>query len=88
MVGWQVGSLAHALAAIMRHGVNLLNIRSYVDLDRRHVGNVDFIVTAEGHEMGPALAGALAELRSLADVVKVFGSFPAAARLARSTSGA
>ena len=42
------------------------------------VGRADCIVTAEGHEHDPALAGAIAELRSEAAVVQVFGSFPLA----------
>ena len=69
-----MGSLAHALDAIHRAGVNLLNIRSYVDLQDSR--SVDFIVTAEGHEQDPNLSSALTDLRRLAAVVKVFGSFP------------
>jgi len=74
----QAGSLAQALDALHRHGVNLLSIRSYVDVhDERRV---DFVVTAQGHERDLTIAGALDELRSRAAAVKVFGSFKHAAR--------
>ena len=77
----RVGSLAGALECIHRHGVNLLNIRSYADL--LDGTSVDFIVTAEGHERDAPLAAAISELQGLAACVKVFGSFPRAERAVR-----
>jgi hypothetical protein len=69
----EVGSLAHALDALNRHRVNLLSIRSYVDL--QDARRVDFMVTAEGHEQDEALSGAIRELRQQAAAVQVFGSY-------------
>ena len=72
-------SLALALDAIHRHGVNLLNIRSYVR-DVANARTADVIVTAEGHELDSNLASAIEELSGLAAQVKVFGSFKSADR--------
>ena len=73
----EAGSLALALDAIHRHGVNLLNIRSYVR-DVANARKADVIVTAEGHELDSNLASAIEELSGLAAQVKVFGSFKSA----------
>lgn len=68
------GSLAQTLDTLHRHGVNLLNIRSYAS-DLKGGSQSDFLLTAEGHEHEPALAGALADLSKTASGVKVIGSF-------------
>ena len=70
------GALAHALATLHKHSINLLAIGSYDDL--HHPKRSDFFVTAEGHEDDSAMGAAIAELRSRAVAFKVLGSFPAA----------
>jgi prephenate dehydratase len=71
--GWLVG----CLAAFGDRGVNLTRIESRPL--RRGLGEYMFFLDLEGSAADPAVAGAVAELRRRAEVVRLLGSFPAAA---------
>ena len=71
-----MGGLAEALAVLTRFGVNLLSIRSYVDL--QDATRVDFVVSCVGHEHETHVEGALRELHGHVASLKVLGSYAVA----------
>jgi prephenate dehydratase len=79
LVFWGQGSsapgwLVACLAEFADRGVNLTRIESRPL--RRGLGNYLFLLELDGAESAPPVAGAIAGLRSHADVVRVLGSFP------------
>ncbi len=70
------GSLHAALGAFAHHGIQLFHIESRPQ--RQRMGEYYFVIELEGHREDATVAEALAELRSRAESVTVFGSYPAA----------
>jgi prephenate dehydratase len=82
LVFWGAGSsspgwLVRCLAAFGDRGVNLTRIESRPL--RRGLGQYMFFLDLDGSAADPEVAAAVAELRERADVVRLLGSFPAAA---------
>ncbi len=81
LVFWGAGSsgpgwLVRCLAEFASRDVNLTRIESRPL--RQGLGEYMFFLDLVGHDGDPAVAGAVAGLRTHADVVRVLGSFPAA----------
>jgi prephenate dehydratase len=70
------GWLVTCLAEFAGRGVNLTRIESRPQ--RRGLGKYLFLLELDGADSNPAVASAIAGLRTHADVVRVLGSFPAA----------
>jgi prephenate dehydratase len=70
------GWLVACLAEFADRGVNLTRIESRPQ--RRGLGKYLFLLELDGADSNPAVASAIAGLRTHADVVRVLGSFPAA----------
>ena len=70
------GSLLKLLEPFARHGITLSRLESRPS--RRKAWDYVFFVDAEGHVDDPAVALALAEVRKVASLVKVLGSYPRA----------
>jgi chorismate mutase/prephenate dehydratase len=70
------GALLRVLTVFDRAGLNLTRIESRPALGKRW--EYVFLADLEGHRLDPAVARALADLRSLCSVVKVLGSYPRA----------
>jgi prephenate dehydratase len=83
LVFWGAGSggpgwLVACLDEFARRGINLTRIESRPL--RRGLGEYMFFLDLEGSLADPAVADAVAGLRGHADLVRLLGSFPAAAR--------
>jgi prephenate dehydratase len=81
LVFWGAGSsgpgwLVRCLAEFAERDINLVRIESRPR--RQRLGEYMFFLDLEGRDADPAVAGAVAGLRTHADVVRVLGSFPAA----------
>jgi prephenate dehydratase len=81
LVFWGAGSagpgwLVRCLAEFAERDINLVRIESRPR--RQRLGEYMFFLDLEGSDRDPAVAGAVAGLRTHADVVRVLGSFPAA----------
>lgn len=68
------GSLVEALTLFASRGINLTRVESRPT--RLQLGTYVFLLDAEGHRTDPALAEALAALDSLAEWLRVLGSYP------------
>ncbi len=83
LVYWGAGSgspgwLVDCLTGFASRGVNLVRIESRPL--RQGMGSYMFFLDLEGSLASPAVADAVEELRTHAEVVRVLGSFPAAGR--------
>ena len=69
------GSLVGVLNVLHTHSVNMIAIRSFVDL--HDPKQVDFIATVQGHELDRHLEGAVSELRATMACTRfrILGSF-------------
>ena len=70
------GSLYHALTPLAQAGLNLTRIESRPTQDRPW--EYYFFIDFEGHQEDDSIRGALEELKKMADVCRVLGSYPAA----------
>lgn len=70
------GSLYEGLGAFARSNIQLFHIESRPQ--RQRLGEYYFVIELEGHREDPAIAEALGNLRTHAESVTVFGSYPAA----------
>ncbi|MBA3468009.1 MAG: prephenate dehydratase [Herpetosiphonaceae bacterium] len=70
----RVGALVEALNVFAQAGINLTKIESRPT--KAELGEYVFLVDVEGHRSDANLATALQELRHIAAIVKVFGSYP------------
>jgi prephenate dehydratase len=70
------GSLQACLAELAQSHIQLIHIESRPQ--RVTMGEYYFLIEFEGHREDPVIAGALERLRARADIVTVFGSYPAA----------
>jgi prephenate dehydratase len=71
------GTLHQALACFAEAGINLTKLESRPS--KRELGFYIFLIDLEGHQADPPVAAALARLRPLTQMLKVFGSYPRAA---------
>ncbi|MDQ2785812.1 MAG: prephenate dehydratase [Chloroflexota bacterium] len=71
------GSLQACLAELAQSQIQLIHIESRPQ--KMTMGEYYFLIEFEGHREDPVVAGALDRLRSRADIVTVFGSYPATA---------
>ena len=69
------GSLQACLAELAKSRIQLIHIESRPQ--KITMGEYYFLIEFEGHREDPVVAGALDRLRSRADIVTVFGSYPA-----------
>jgi chorismate mutase/prephenate dehydratase len=75
------GALLRLLEPLARRGLNLSRIQSRPT--RRKLWEYAFFLDVEGHAEEPAMAEALVELRGACASLKVLGSYPRAAEVAR-----
>jgi chorismate mutase/prephenate dehydratase len=75
------GVLLHLLEPLAKHNINLSRIQSRPT--RRKAWEYAFFLDMEGHEKDPAVATALNELASVANSVKLLGSYPKAEEIER-----
>jgi prephenate dehydratase len=68
------GSLYRALACFAEAGINLTKLESRPS--KEVLGFYIFLIDLDGHQAEPVVAGALDRLRGLAEMLKVFGSYP------------
>ncbi len=69
------GSLQACLAELAQSNIQLIHIESRPQ--RVTMGEYYFLIEFEGHREDPIVAEALERLRARADIVTVFGSYPA-----------
>lgn len=72
----QAGAVHEAIEPLARHGVSMTRFESRPA--RTGVWVYHFYIDVEGHESEPAVAAALAEVKSRAGFFKVLGSYPLA----------
>lgn len=72
----EAGALYRALAGFAEAGINLTKLESRPS--KEVLGFYIFLIDLEGHQHDPVVAAALDRLRGLAEMVKVFGSYPRA----------
>jgi prephenate dehydratase len=70
------GSLQACLAELAQSHIQLIHIESRPQ--RVTMGEYYFLIEFEGHREDPVIAAALERLRARADIVTIFGSYPAA----------
>lgn len=68
------GTLYQALACFAEAGINLTKLESRPS--KEVLGFYIFLIDLEGHQSDPPVAAALDRLRSLASMMKIFGSYP------------
>jgi prephenate dehydratase len=68
------GTLYAALACFAEAGINLSKLESRPT--KEELGVYIFLIDLDGHQADPIVAAALDRLRGLADMVKIFGSYP------------
>lgn len=68
------GALFHLLRPFAEKGLNLSRIESRPT--RRQLGDYVFFIDVEGHQLDPALAEVLEQLRREGSLLKVLGSYP------------
>ena len=68
------GALYRALACFAEAGINLTKLESRPS--KGELGFYIFLIDLEGHRQDAAVSAALDRLRELAEMVKVFGSYP------------
>ncbi|MHB8644208.1 MAG: prephenate dehydratase [Thermomicrobiales bacterium] len=69
------GSLQACLAELAQSQIQLIHIESRPQ--KVTMGEYYFLIEFEGHREDPVVAGALDRLRARADIVTIFGSYPA-----------
>ncbi|MCA1667800.1 MAG: prephenate dehydratase, partial [Thermomicrobia bacterium] len=69
------GSLQACLAELAQSQIQLIHIESRPQ--KVTMGEYYFLIEFEGHREEPVVAGALDRLRARADIVTIFGSYPA-----------
>lgn len=69
------GSLQSCLAELAQSQIQLIHIESRPQ--KVTMGEYYFLIEFEGHREDPVVAGALDRLRERADIVTIFGSYPA-----------
>ncbi len=70
----QPGALVNLLVPLGRHGLNMTRIESRPS--GRGMWNYVFFIDLEGHADDPAVATALAELKTQASLFRILGSYP------------
>jgi len=72
----EAGGLHRLLSPLAQHGISMTRIESRPS--RRGMWEYVFFVDIEGHQSDPAVASALADLRRVAAMCKILGSYPKA----------